>query len=159
MTSSRFHIRSVVVMRVWNIAILVFSLRVAQSNFPMTAQAGVTPENSQRKPNSSKVNPQIKVHKSPVITLDSNAIEECYSRVSDVYRWAKYLIFFGFLGMIWAVTGVVTFLCTIRPAFKLVSVVLSAFMTIFWAVICLTAPDIAFRAFFATYKSVICDSQ
>jgi hypothetical protein len=32
-------------------------------------------------------------------------------------------------------------------------------MTIFWAVICLTAPDIAFRAFFATYKSVICDSQ
>lgn len=82
---------------------------------------------------------------------------DCPEKIHETYAWAKYVIFFGLLGVVWLLAAAAVFCSPIGPGGKGVVIIAASFITIMWTIFSLAAPGLLFKAFFFAFRSAICE--
>ena len=82
--------------------------------------------------------------------------KECQAKLDEEFKWAKFVIAFGVLGVLWVVVGLFLRFQFGSPRFRATMVVFAVMFTIAWLVLCFATDRVLRRMFEAALRSTIC---
>lgn len=81
---------------------------------------------------------------------------ECQAGISERFSWAKYVIAFGFLAVMWIVVALLVRCGCGGPRQRATMVVFTAVFSIAWLVLCFASDRVLRRMFESVFRAGIC---
>ena len=82
---------------------------------------------------------------------------QCGEKVSSAYSWAKWVIFAGFLAILWSIVGCVFMADVGTPRTKLSVILAILLVSVAWIAVCLAGDFVLYKSFFHITRGGMCD--